>query len=85
MIFMDGDGSDPTYRSTHRSLKLDKRRVIEDAIHLDSQQSQLEQMADLVAWSANAYLDQHDSNQFAQQWYEKYLAERDPARGPQQI
>jgi hypothetical protein len=85
MIFMDGDGSDPTYRSTHRSLKLDKRRVIEDAIHLDSQQSQLEQMADLVAWSANAYLDQHDSNQFAQQWYETYLAERDPARRPQQI
>jgi hypothetical protein len=59
--------------------------VIEDAIHLDSQLSQLEQMADLVAWSANACLDQHDRNQFARQWYDEYLAERDPARGPQPI
>lgn len=85
MIFMDGDGSDHSYRSTHRSLELDDRRVIEDAIHLDSAQSQLEQMADLVAWSANAGLDRHDRNQFARDWYERYLAERDPARGPQQI
>ncbi|WP_440671840.1 DUF3800 domain-containing protein [Clavibacter nebraskensis] len=85
MIFMDGDGSDSSYRSTHRSLKLDQRRVIEDAIHLDSRHSQLEQMADLVAWSANASLDRHPSNEFAWHWYDTYLAERDPSRRPQAI
>lgn len=85
MIFMDGDGSDPTYRSTHRSLKLDQRRVLEDAIHLDSRFSQLEQMADLVAWCANATLDRHPNNEFAWLWYDTYLAERDPSRGPVEI
>ncbi|WP_345439148.1 DUF3800 domain-containing protein [Microbacterium gilvum] len=85
MIFMDGDGSDTSYRSTHRSLKLHQRRVIEDALHLDSKHSQLEQMADLVAWSANASLDRHPSNEFAWEWYSSYLAERDPQREPRPI
>jgi hypothetical protein len=85
MVFMDGDGSDPSYRSTHRSLKLDRRRVVEDAIHLDSRHSQLGQMADLVAWSANATLDRHANNEFAWHWYETFLAERDPSRRPEPI
>ncbi|WIJ46076.1 DUF3800 domain-containing protein [Curtobacterium citreum] len=85
MVFMDGDGSDPTYRSAHRSLRLDQRRVIEDPIHLDSQHSQLEQMADLVAWSANAHVARHERNAFAWHWYERYLAERDPMRRPQPV
>jgi hypothetical protein len=85
MIFMDGDGSDTSYRSTHRSLKLSQRRVIEDAIHLDSRQSQLEQMADLVAWSAYNSVERHSSNEFAWDWYSTYLAERDPQRQPRPI
>jgi hypothetical protein len=85
MIFMDGDGSDASYRKTHRSLKLDQRRVIEDAIHLDSRHSQLGQMADLVAWSANASLDRHPGNEFAWHWYDRFLAERDPLRSPRAI
>lgn len=85
MVFMDGDGTDPTYRSTHRSLKLDQRRVIEDAIHLDSRDSQLEQMADLVAWSAYASIDRHAGNEFAWNWYANHLSERDPLRSPQQM
>lgn len=85
LLFMDGDGTDASYRSTHRSLRLAERRVIEDAIHLDSRSSQLMQMADLVAWSANAYLDRVDGNQFAWSWYETYLSERDRARVPQEI
>jgi len=85
MVFMDGDGTDPTYRSTHRALRLDQRRVIEDAIHLDSRHSQLEQMADLVAWSAYASLDRHPGNEFAWNWYRDHLAERDLRRSPQQI
>lgn len=85
LIFMDGDGSDTSYRSTHRNLKLAERRVIEDAIHLDSHGSQLVQMADLVAWSANAHVDRHAHNEFAWEWYTKYFSERDPARVPKEI
>ncbi|QQM52994.1 DUF3800 domain-containing protein [Rhodococcus pyridinivorans] len=85
LIFMDGDGSDSSYRSTHRGLALAQRRVIEDAIHLDSSGSQLVQMADLVAWSATAMIDQHPKNEFAAQWYRDYLAERDPRRAPREL
>lgn len=85
MVFMDGDGTDPTYRTAHRALKLNQRRVIEDAIHLDSKHSQLEQMADLVAWSAYASLDRHEGNEFAWDWYATSLAERDINRGPLEI
>lgn len=85
VVVMDGDGSDSSYRSTHRQLKLDERRIIEDAIHLDSKSSQLVQMADLVAWSAYATVDRHPRNEFAWGWYEKYLAERDPNRQPGEL
>lgn len=85
LIVMDGDGSDASYRTTHRGLDLRRRRVIEDAIHIDSKVSQLVQMADLVAWSANTHLDRHTRNQFAWNWYEEYLAERDPHREPKPI
>ena len=85
LIFMDGDGSDSSYRTTHRGLALGNRRVIEDAIHIDSSSSQLVQMADHVAWSASATLDQHKKNEFAAQWYNDYLAERDPQREPQEL
>lgn len=85
MIFMDGDGSDSTYRTTHRGLSLAERRVIEDAIHIDSAGSQLVQMADLVAWCANTTIDRHEKNSFASDWYGDYLSERDPRRGPVKI
>ena len=85
LIVMDGDGSDASYRTTHRGLALHRRRVIEDAIHIDSKVSQLIQMADLVAWSANAHIDRHPNNEFAWNWYTDYLAERDPHREPQQL
>ena len=85
IVVMDGDGSDSSYRTPHRQLKLDERRIIEDAIHLDSKSSQLVQMADLVAWSAYAATDRHPRNEFAWDWYEKYLAERDPSREPREL
>lgn len=85
LIVMDGDGSDGSYRSTHRQLKLADRHIIEDAIHLDSKSSQLVQMADLVAWSAMASIDRHPKNEFAWEWYAAYLSERDPDRGPQHL
>ncbi|NMO04697.1 DUF3800 domain-containing protein [Gordonia sp. TBRC 11910] len=82
LIVMDGDGSDTSYRTTHRGLELQRRRVIEDAIHIDSKVSQLVQMADLVAWTANAHIDKHPHNEYAWNWYAKYLAERDNRREP---
>lgn len=85
MVFMDGDGSDPAYRTAHRALKLDRRRVIEDAIQLDSRHSQLEQMADLVAWTAYSAVDRHNGNEFAWDWYASFLAERDANRGPRKV
>nr|WP_232541563.1 DUF3800 domain-containing protein [Nocardia bovistercoris] len=85
LIFMDGDGSDSSFRTTHRGLALAQRRMIEDAIHIDSSGSQLIQMADLVAWSAAAAIDRHPKNEFAAQWYSKYMSERDPLREPQEM
>jgi len=85
MVFMDGDGSDTTYRAAHRNLKLSARRVIEDAVLTDSKHSQLVQMADLVAWSANAHIEPHRGNEFAWDWYTKFLSERDPQRAPTPI
>lgn len=85
LVVMDGDGSDSTYRLTHRSLKLSDRRIIEDAVHLDSRTSQLVQMADLVAWSAYAHVDRHPGNEFAWTWYSTHVAERDLDREPQSI
>lgn len=85
MVVMDGDGSDPSYRNAHRKLELSKRHLLEDAIHLDSRSSQLVQMADLVAWSANSAVDKHAGNEFAWDWYADHLAERDRDRSPQEI
>ncbi|MEU7629593.1 hypothetical protein AB0C34_06355 [Nocardia sp. NPDC049220] len=68
LIFMDGDGSDSSCRTTRRGLALAKRRAIDDAVHIDSSGSQLLPMADLVAGSASSALDQHPKNEFAVQW-----------------
>lgn len=85
LIFMDGDGNDSSYRAAHRTLELTGRRVLEDPIHLDSRDSQLIQMADLVAWTANAHVDRHRRSAFAHDWYVRFLAERDPEREPREI
>lgn len=82
MVFMDGDGSDATYRTAHRELKRTDRHVIEDPILTDSKDSQLMQMADHVAWCANAATHRHTGNAYAQEWYATYLAERDQRREP---
>lgn len=85
LVFMDGDGSDSTYRVAHRNLDLSHRRVLEDAVLTDSKHSQLVQMADLVAWSAHAHINHHSGNEFAWDWYTQYLSERDPRRAPTPI
>ncbi|MGL4745700.1 MAG: DUF3800 domain-containing protein [Dermatophilaceae bacterium] len=85
MLFMDGDGSDRRFVDVHRRLPLRQRRVIEDVVHLDSAQSQLVQMADLVAWTAWTAIDRPANNEFAWDWYDTYLARSDPSRTPRAI
>ncbi|MFQ6486135.1 DUF3800 domain-containing protein [Brachybacterium epidermidis] len=85
MIFMDGDGSDTSYRDAHRKLPRRTRRVIEDPIYTDSKSSQIMQMADHVAWCANAAIAQVPTHEFSHDWYERYLATRDPHRRPLEL
>jgi hypothetical protein len=85
MLFMDGDGSDPTYRTAHRQLRLRDRRIIEDPVYTDSKSSQLMQMADHVAWCANASIARVSQHRFAHDWYSRYLAPRDPRRSPSRV
>lgn len=85
MVFMDGDGSDASYREAHRALPRATRRVIEDPIYTDSRTSQLMQMADHVAWCANAAIARIPKHVFAHEWYEDYLSPRDPHRRPRPL
>lgn len=85
LVFMDGNGSDATLRSEHRTLPLDRRRVLEDVIHLDSRHSQLVKMADLVAWCGYIAFARPLGSEFAWDWYERFLAVRDPRRSPQEL
>lgn len=82
LVFVDGNGTDSSYRTAHRGLKLDSRRIIEDPIMTDSATSQLVQIADLVAWCAYVAIERHPRHAFAWDWYEEYLAIRDPNRVP---
>ena len=79
------DGQDPHYRSAHRALKLDERHIVEDAIMSDSGNSQLVQMADLVAYTAFSSLNRHNANRFAWDWYSDHLAGRDVNGGPVEL
>lgn len=85
MLFINGDGNDTSYRDVHRQLPRSSRRIFEDPIAQDSKVSQLIQMADLVAWCANALLYPHPRNAFVHEWYTVYLASRDVRRAPLRI
>lgn len=82
LVYMDGDGSDTSYRDIHRRLPRAGRNIVEDPIFLDSRTSQFMQMADHVAWCANASIAKIPKHSFAHGWYEDYLAVRDTAREP---
>lgn len=85
IVFMDGDGSDTSFRDVHRRLARRDRNVIEDPIYTDSKTSQLMQMADHVAWCANASIARVPKHEFSHDWYSGYLSERDLERLPKEI
>ncbi|MBD9698531.1 hypothetical protein IGS67_03350 [Flavimobilis sp. GY10621] len=68
-----------------RRLSRGTRSVIEDPIYTDSRTPQLMQMADHVAWCANASIAQVPKRSFAHDWYREYLSPRDPERAPRQL
>ncbi|SDQ62403.1 Protein of unknown function [Curtobacterium sp. UNCCL20] len=82
MLFMDGNGTDHSYRTAHRQLQLDVRRIIEDPLMIDSASSHLVQMADLAAWCAYVAVERPRRHEFAWSWYEDHLSVRDPHRRP---
>ncbi|OII15309.1 DUF3800 domain-containing protein [Curtobacterium sp. MCBA15_008] len=82
LVFVDGNGTDHSYRTAHRALELRDRRVIEDPVMTDSAQSQFVQIADLVAWSAYTSVERPSRHEFAWGWYDHYLSARDPDRAP---
>jgi Protein of unknown function (DUF3800) len=82
LLFMDGDGTDPSYARAHRGLKLASRNIIEDPLFQGSHQNQWIQMADIAAWSAYQYLRQGDNRRFAWNWYPSHLMASDANGGP---
>lgn len=84
MLFMDGDGSDDSYLSAHRSLPLASRSLIEDPAFQHSHRSQLVQLADLTAYAGYQHLLHHDKKRFAWPWYPT-LSQRDALGGPQPV
>ena len=77
LIFMDGDGTDPTYVSAHRALPLGRRHIIEDPQFQSSHQSHWLQMADIVAWTTYQHLHRAPTRKFAWDWYTEHLQARD--------
>lgn len=85
MLFMDGNGTDHSYRTAHRLLDLDVRRIIEDPLMIDSSSSHLVQMADLAAWCAYVAVERPERHGFAWTWYDDHLSLRDPRRSPLEL
>lgn len=69
LIMMDGDGSDGSYRSAHRELKLATRSLIEDPLFHHSHHSQWVQMADLVAYSAFMRIERMQGKPYSWEWF----------------
>jgi Protein of unknown function (DUF3800) len=73
MVLMDGDGTDPMYRTTHRGLKLATRRIIEDPWFQGAHLSQWIQVADFVAYTAFATLHRPPARRVMWEWYPTLL------------
>lgn len=85
ILIMDGDGSDPSYVSAHRSLKLSTRAIIEDPVFQHSHVSQWVQIADLVAWVTYQHLLRHPGKRHVWDWYQTYLERCDVYAKPRAV
>ncbi len=85
IIFIDGDGTDPSYRRAHRGLKLGQRHIIEDPLFHKSHESQWIQMADFAAYTAYQGLQQHSGKKYAWSWYNDYLGQCDVNGSPLEV
>lgn len=71
LLVMDGDGSDGSYITAHRSLLLSTRSLVEDPAFQHSSRSQWVQLADLVAYAAYQSLQRAEEKRFAWDWYDR--------------
>lgn len=82
LLVMDGDGSDSSYITAHRSLPIDTRSLIEDPAFQNSSRSQWVQIADLVAYAAYQSIALIPGKEFAWDLYARLNGRADP---PQEI
>lgn len=68
-VFMDGDGSDSSYRRAHRNLEIGSRRIIEDPVFQHSHLSQWIQIADIVAYAGYQRILRIPEKKFAWNWW----------------
>lgn len=72
-VVMDGDGTDPSYRQAHRSLRLATRNLVEDPFFQGSHLSQWVQIADLVAYAAYQSVLRAPGKELMWDWYPDLL------------
>jgi hypothetical protein len=84
MVFMDGNGSDPSYAKAHRALPPD-RCLIEEPVFRHANADQWVQMADLVAWTAFQNLNRSNNLDGVGTWYAQILTAIDIHGGPIQL
>lgn len=84
ILVMDGDGTDDSYVSAHRSLPLTTRSLIEDPVFQHSHRSQWVQLADITAYAGYQHLLRHEGKEFCWPWYPKLMV-RDVLGGPQVV
>ncbi len=72
-VIMDGDGTDPSYRQAHRSLRLATRNLVEDPFFQGSHLSQWVQVADLVAYAAYQCVLRAPGKEVMWDWYPELL------------
>jgi hypothetical protein len=70
LVIVDGDGTDPAYRRAHRKLSLSDRAIIEDPMFQHSDDSQLIQIADFVAYSAYLALHRPQGKESMWGWFD---------------
>lgn len=85
LVFMDGDGSDPTYGAAHRALPAG-RRLIEAPVFRLAEHDQWVQMADIAAWSGFQSLRRRKHHgRKLWTWYRHRLGHLDLFEGPREL